>query len=291
LKALGAIHAGLVSMLSIVMRNPILRRETRTRLRGTRTMIVLTTFMAVMTLAFYISYRIILSEYRYNPYQLPEAGRYVFVTLVIIECILIMLIAPAFSCATISSERERGTFELLRTTLLQSNTILVGKLSASVYFILMLLFSSVPVLSTCMLLGGLAPQNIVVSVLVLLGTVFFYALVGLFCSVMFRKTAVAAGASYVAVFLINLLPLGLVVFILIVTQENIEEFLCIASCSTPITNLLETLVPDIRREFDREIGIYSHFITWPLYFIMALVMWRTMNTKLHRELGLHVGKD
>lgn len=276
----------MMERIARLARNPILRRETRSRLRGHRTAIVLTAFMLVMSVAFYVAYKLVLMEYRYQMGRSSEAGRYVFVTLAVIECGLIMLLAPAFSCATITSERERKTFDLLRSTLLRPKDILLGKLNASVYFLLMLIISSLPVFSTCLLLGGLSPLNILVCVLILLGTTFFYALLGLFFSVMFRRTATAAALAYVSALALNLLPLGIAVFFKVLFRNNKDLFLVIAACTSPITNMLETLIPDLHRQIAQEIHVYSHAITWPLYLVLAVLMWRAMRRRLGREMDL-----
>ena len=84
--------------------------------------------MAILVIGFYLAYIAVVRGNRYNPINLSNSGRYVFITLAIMECIMIMLIAPVFSCGTFTGEREQGTMDLLRTTLLKPGRIIAGPL-------------------------------------------------------------------------------------------------------------------------------------------------------------------
>ena len=61
-----------------------------------------------------------------------------------IELLLIIFIAPSFTSGAITGERERQTYDLLRTTLLATPSFITGKLESSLGYILLLLLAAIP---------------------------------------------------------------------------------------------------------------------------------------------------
>ncbi|MBI2193531.1 MAG: ABC transporter permease subunit [Planctomycetes bacterium] len=266
---------------------PVLRLEMRSRMRGPRTVIIQTAFMAVLVVTFYFAYRIVLSNdyYQRNLSAYSQMGRKAFLALAAMECALIMLLAPTFSCATITSEHENGTFELLRTSLLDPGAILFGKFVASLYYILLLVFSSVPILSACLMLGGLSPLQIGLSFLILLGTLFSYGWLGLFFSVMAKRTSTAAALSYVTTIAINALPVGLVK-LLSGVDRDFHAWGFLAECSSPLSNLEHVLHPEYHVSAMKQMwNVPGGVFTWTFHGLMAIVMGIVMWRRLRRELG------
>ena len=66
-------------------------------------------------------------------------GKMVFGGVLAIELFMVCFIAPAFTTGAISGEKERQTFDLLRTTLLPARRIVIGKLIAALAYIVLLL--------------------------------------------------------------------------------------------------------------------------------------------------------
>ncbi len=268
-----------------LVENPVLSREVRGRLRSARIVVVLTIFMAILMIGFYLAYIAVVRGNRHNPINLSNSGRYVFMTLAIMECVMIMLIAPVFSCGTFTGEREQGTMDLLRTTLLKPGRIIAGKLASSLVLVFLLLFASIPIFSSCLLYGGLGPFQVILTVGVLILTALFYGFLGLFFSAVMKKTTTAAALSLVTAIAINLLPLGVALFILIVSDGHADEPIIFASTSSPVTSVLDILEPDIRRDFRREIHVPPQVMCVILHGGLALIMWAKMWSKLKVELG------
>ncbi|MDA0838650.1 MAG: ABC transporter permease subunit [Planctomycetota bacterium] len=268
-----------------LVENPVLSREVRGRLRSGRMVVVLSIFMAILVVGFYLAYIAVVRSNRHNPINLSNSGRYVFMTLAIMECIMIMLIAPVFSCGTFTGEREQGTMDLLRTTLLKPGRIIAGKLASSLVLVFLLLFGSIPIFSCCLLYGGLGPFQVILTVGLLILTALFYGFLGLFFSAITKKTTTAATLSLVSSLAINLLPLGVALFLLIATNGHADEPIMFASTSSPVTSVLDILEPDIRREFRREIHVPPQVICVILHGGLALMMWAKMWSKLKVELG------
>ncbi|MBI4772554.1 MAG: hypothetical protein HY784_19505, partial [Chloroflexi bacterium] len=93
-------------------------------------------------------------------------------------------------------ERERQTYDLLRTTLLSARALIFGKLTAALSFILLLLVAALPLQSLAFLLGGVAPEEVVIATVMLIATAFLFGAAGLFFSSLMRRTLGATILTY-----------------------------------------------------------------------------------------------
>lgn len=127
--------------------------------------------------------------------------------LVLLQVALLVLFAPSLSAGLISSERESGSWQLLRMTPLSVGAILRGKLASAVWPLLLLLCATLPGYVVMMTIKpGLMPQvQRVVGCLLL--TAVFSVLLGAAISSLFRSSATATTASYVALLTVCVGPL------------------------------------------------------------------------------------
>jgi ABC-type transport system involved in multi-copper enzyme maturation permease subunit len=127
--------------------------------------------------------------------------------LVLLQAALLILFAPSLSAGLISSEREGGGWQLLRMTPLSPGAIVRGKLMSAAWPVLLLLAATFPgyvVMTT--IKPETAPQ--VERVLLSLGlTAAFAVLVGAAASSLFRSTAAATAAAYLALVAVCVAPL------------------------------------------------------------------------------------
>ena len=199
-----------------LMSNPVVLKELRGRMRGNRAYMVLTIYlglMSVFTLLLYFTYDASSNQGVYGPSG-SIAGKIVFSGLVGIELFLVCFIAPAFTAGAISGERERQTYELLRTTLLPARSLVLGKLTSALSFIVLMLFTAVPLQSLAFLLGGVAPEEVLISLVVLLATALASGSTGIFYSAVMRRTLGASVLTYATALAAVLgLPLLMIVFL------------------------------------------------------------------------------
>ena len=126
-----------------------------------------------------------------------------------------MLVGPVFSAGTVTSERERETLDLLLTTAITPFQILWGKLIAGLRVSSVLtMFLLWPVLLACVMVS--AYWSNLGSVAAYLGIVFMTclttAMLGLFCSVVFRKTSISLMTTYLIIIVIYCVPLAVSYF-------------------------------------------------------------------------------
>ena len=113
---------------------------------------------------------------------------------------LTLLIAPALAGGVISSEREKQTLELLVTTPVSTLGMLVGKLVASLAYILLLIIASVPLMALVFAFGGIAPEDVLRAYIVIIAIAFGAGAMGMFLSALVGRTQVATVISYLVLF-------------------------------------------------------------------------------------------
>jgi ABC-type transport system involved in multi-copper enzyme maturation permease subunit len=131
-------------------------------------------------------------------------GPLCYLALLIAQFALIILIAPAMTSAAVAGERERQTLDLLLVTNTGSFRIVIGKVMESFAMLALLILCGLPVMSLCLLTGGVSVGQILIGELFLLAVAFASVSVGVFCSALFRSTAVSAVMSYLIILVIGL---------------------------------------------------------------------------------------
>ncbi len=180
-------------------RNPITLKEMRGRMRGRRAFVVLTLnalllggFVALLYLSYATS-----SSVSSSPRNLQSLGKAIFAVTVGLQLLITCFTSSSAAVGAISSERERQTFELLRTTLLSARSLVLGKLWAALLFNLLLIMSAIPVASLSFLFGGVTFEEIFIAGVVLIVTAIAFSSIGLFFSSLMRRTSQATAVSTV----------------------------------------------------------------------------------------------
>src|ERR687898_367288 len=144
--------------------NPSLRRELVERMRGRRTFIVLTIDLGVLAGILYLVYQTNRGTSASSfgapvATQIASVGRGIFEWLLFFMLLLVLFLVPGQTSGAIAGERERQTLVPLQITLLRPVSLLLGKIGASLAFLLLLLVATVPLLSVSYLIGGVTiPQ-------------------------------------------------------------------------------------------------------------------------------------
>src|SRR5215216_3216418 len=109
--------------------SPVVLKELRGRMRGMRVFVFMTVYLALMSGFVTLLYVLYSSSQNYYGYASGgQIGRVLFIGIVGTELFLVTFIAPTFTAGAISGERERQTYDLLRTTLLPARSLVFGKL-------------------------------------------------------------------------------------------------------------------------------------------------------------------
>lgn len=183
--------------------NPVMLKELRGRMRGMRAFAVITVYLGLMSGFAGLIYLVYASINRTSGSAAAgEIGRVLFLGIVGIELLLIIFIAPAFTAGAITGERERQTYDLLKTTLLSTPSFVIGKLESALGYILLLLLAAIPLQSIAFLFGGVSEMEVALSFIILTVTAVALGTVGIYFSAAMARTLNASVRAYSAILVI-----------------------------------------------------------------------------------------
>jgi hypothetical protein len=179
-------------------------------MRGPRAFIALTFYLALLAgftvMVYLLQRQLAASQAAFgggNPYLSAQVGQTVFATLLLLQTLLILFLAPAATSGAISLEREKQTLDLLAATPVSTLGIVVGKLTSALAFVVVLVLASIPLTAVVFVFGGVAPEDVVRGYLVLLATAVGFGAIGLFFSSLTRRTQSATVVTYLAVLVLT----------------------------------------------------------------------------------------
>ncbi|MDK2902132.1 MAG: type transport system permease protein, partial [Clostridiales bacterium] len=189
--------------------NPVLASELKIRMRSWRTVLMVVGYLAIMlAIAYLFLTASVRTMSRYGGVNISSnLGLQLYMILAFIQFMLIIILIPAQTAGAISGEREKQTLDLLLCTPLSSLSIVLGKMLSSMSFVLLLTIASIPLFSLVFLFGGIAPMDIVTLFAFYLITAFAVGSIGIFCSVLFKKTSTATVVAYIVIFALGIITL------------------------------------------------------------------------------------
>lgn len=184
-----------------LLQNPVTIKELRSRMRGNRAFLLMTVYLTLMGGLIFIVYLAYVASTGNNlgPGN-RQAGKAVFTAVLLVQVILVLFIGPMFTSAAIIGEKERQTYDLLRTTLLPASSLVTGKLISSLSYIYLLIIVSIPLQGIAFLLGGISPIELLLSQLLILISAITFALIGLYISTVLRSTLTASLTTFAIAF-------------------------------------------------------------------------------------------
>ncbi len=179
-------------------------KELRGRMRGRRAFVALTFYLAILAGFAWMLEALEASAFQSSGfgsanYQSAQIGTGIFAGLLVLQTLLILVLAPAFTTGVISQEREKQTLDLLVTTPISSLSIVLGKLFSALAWAFLLVIASIPLTALVFVFGGVAPEDLIRGYIVLLVEVFGLGCLGLFFSALLKRTLAATIATYAIV--------------------------------------------------------------------------------------------
>lgn len=199
--------------------NPVLRNESKLSVRTPRFSFMILIYIAVLsvgTLIFYNSY----SRDVYASGINPQGAVTLYITMAIIQAILLMFIVPSLTATSICSEREKQTLDILLSTRLSPLQIILGKLSASSLKVIMLVICTIPLYAICGLIGGVKLSNILLLTGSFIINTIFVGSIGVFISTYSKTSKAATALTYALVLFIFV---GTIVIAYIILMLNMYK--------------------------------------------------------------------
>ena len=171
-------------------------------MRGRRAFVILTVYLALIcgfVTVMYLGFALGGSN---RSTETRVAGKSIFVAILSVQTFLAVFISPAFTAASITGEKERQTYDLLRTTLLSPRALISGKLLSALSYVILLILAAVPLQSVAFFLWGVSFIELFVSQLLMVVSATAFGMVGLYVSSLMRTTIASTVTTYALVLLL-----------------------------------------------------------------------------------------
>lgn len=177
--------------------NPIYLKEIRTGVRTKKAGAVLFLYNGILALfGLFFFYVVFDAGIRYSGRINYSDILGIYAAIVAIEFALVLFTIPGLTSGSISGEREKQTLDILLTTTLSPMQIIRGKLSSSISVMILLAFSSLPVLGLIFSIGGITIWNFLEFLILIIVTAIFVGSIGIFFSTLYKRTTAATVSSY-----------------------------------------------------------------------------------------------
>lgn len=155
-------------------------RDYRAQLRGNRALWLWTSYLGLLILLAGLFYSNMMdSAYPRSIAQL-QGDLFEFYSVVMgLIAAVVCLVAPSLTASTITSERQRKSLDLIFSAPVQPRYLLVGKMLASMRYLVMLLVLALPVTAVCVVMGGATWGDVLGSYIVLLSSGIIFMAIGL----------------------------------------------------------------------------------------------------------------
>lgn len=184
--------------------NPVFAKEVRSRALGHGT-----TFLRAFYTVLVLSLMFTIFSVVQTSSEIVDSVR---VVVIATQVVLIGLLTPPLTAPAISSERERGTLDVLRLTRVGPLQLVMGKWCFALLVSTCILVAAVPMWYVIFQMQRVPPSALFKAIAVVLASLLSGTLGGLFASALCRRSSVAVGVGYVVtlgVLFGTLLPVAL----------------------------------------------------------------------------------
>jgi ABC-type transport system involved in multi-copper enzyme maturation permease subunit len=195
-------------------------KELRGRMRGRRAFVILTLYLLFLA-GFAWAWELIAERAYGNSGSLYGGsaafasaliGQEIFGALLIVETLLVVFLAPAFTAGAISLEREKQTLDMLSATPISSLAIVIGKLLSALTYVFILIVASIPLTAMVFVFGGVGPDEVLRGYIVLFASAIGLGSLGLFISALMQRTQAATVVTFFGVMALTMGSLFIVLF-------------------------------------------------------------------------------
>lgn len=149
--------------------NPIAVRLVQNASRRTKHLYIRSAYLAVLILVLLWTMLGNTSAGAVSYRELASSGATSFAWIAYLQVALICILAPVFMAGAIAQEANPKTWDILLTTPMSKLEIVLGNLIGRLFFVLALLFASLPLFALTQFFGGVPGESIIASYLVAAG--------------------------------------------------------------------------------------------------------------------------
>ena len=176
--------------------NPVYKREMAVRARSPRIPVLIMLFNGILAAAALLNMYSSIVQVRISNTIRYESFLQLYAFVATLEFLLLMFIMPALTSASISGGRERHTLELMFTTRLRAADIVAGKLMSALSQLLVMAFSSFPVLLLTFVYGSMNLKDLALLMFCFVTVALFCGSLGIFASALMRRSTFSNVVTY-----------------------------------------------------------------------------------------------
>ncbi len=143
--------------------NPILVRVVHGASRRQRHLWLRAVYLGALLVVVLLKLTMSMSGQSGSLAELAKGASQTFMAASMVQLALMCFLAPVFTAAAITQERDAQTFNILLSTPLTSGQIVFGSLISRLYFVIMLLIAGLPIFLMTMVYGGVTTSQVVES--------------------------------------------------------------------------------------------------------------------------------
>lgn len=208
--------------------NPVLSREVLERFRGRRAALLIFLWTLGIGLVGYVVYLVgqqVASGF-FGMGRLITTGfvgRFLFQGMVLLMVTAVVMVVPGVTALSIVGERERQTLGLLQVTQLTPFQLVIGKLTSSLSYFLLLVVAVAPIIALPLLFGGMSLGDVFAGLGMMLLTATMVGSVSLAISARAKSSRGAVAGSYAFSFVIAFFSIAMILAELLVFKGSTTE--------------------------------------------------------------------
>lgn len=204
--------------------NPVYRRETKVSTRSFRLALIILVFNAILSVVALLNMYSVIEQVKITAEIQYSSFLELYMFVAAIEFVLLMFIVPAITAGSISGERERQTLELMLTTKMTPAQIVMGKLTASLSTLFLLVVSGFPVLALVFVYGGVTFSDVLMLFLCYVTVALFAGSLGVCMSAAFKRSTLATVVSYGILIVVVAGTYAINAFVLAMARMNVDSY-------------------------------------------------------------------
>ena len=196
------------SLKTFFIDNPVLIREIRSRMRGTRMLIFISVYILIVCTVTFLYTLFTLNQLSLsptNPNQLSNIGGTIYKIILSVSTFIVVVFAPMSLSGVVAGEKEKQTFDFIRVTTISSWRYILGYILANTLFITLLIFCTLPVVSLSFVFGGVSPDEVIYSYVLLVCLSFLLSSLAIMISTLRKNVRTAQTTTIAILFLIYFL--------------------------------------------------------------------------------------
>lgn len=176
--------------------NPIVKKDVKVQSRSMKICWGVFIYELILAFVFFLAILVIRQDNYYTTDNIYSSMVQLYPTLAVTQLVILGIVVPVRTAASISGERERQTFDIMMTTGMTPFSVVMGKVATAIIQSMLFVVASMPVMALPFIIGGMSWGYLFCFLGLALLISFFSASIGILCSSICRKSISAVIMSY-----------------------------------------------------------------------------------------------